>query len=144
MDGLFTDQSFLHMFNFPLEKGNPATALAEPNGLVLKHEAAQKIFGEREALGQTITVKGYGEFVVTGVLKKLPSKTHFEFEMLGSMTAIPGFERQGVVSASLDDWNNYYGSYIYFKLKEEKDTDEVNRALTEINKKYYTGLKLET
>lgn len=144
MQGLFADQSFLQVFNFPLERGNPATALTEPNGVVLKHEAAEKIFGNREALGQTISVSGYGEFVVTGVLKKFPSKTHFEFEMLGSMTALPGLEKQGILSPSIDDWNNYYGNYIYFKLKEGKDIGEVEQALADVSKKYYANLKLET
>jgi putative ABC transport system permease protein len=144
MQGLFVDQSFLNVFNFPLEKGNPATALSEPNSLVLRQEAAKKIFGDREAVGQTISVSGYGEFVVTGVLKEIQGKTHFEFEMLGSMTAMPGYEKQGIVSESLDNWNNYYGNYIYFKLKEGKDISEVERALAEINKKHYANLKLET
>jgi putative ABC transport system permease protein len=144
VDGLLVDPSFLHVFNFPLEKGNPANALAHPNGLLLTKNAEKRIFGGRESLGQTVTISGYGEFVVTGVLKEFPSKTHFEFEMLGSLNALPSFEKQGIISPALDNWNNYYGNYVYFKLKEGKDVAEVERALTEINKKYYTNLTLET
>lgn len=142
--GLFADPDFLQVFNFPLEKGNLATVLAEPNGLVLTHSAAKKIFGDREGLGQTITISGYGEFTVTGILKPFLSKTHFEFEALGSMAAIPALELQGIISPSTDNWNDYYSNYVYLKLKEGKDVREVADALASINRKYYSNLKLET
>jgi putative ABC transport system permease protein len=144
LNGLLVDPAFLTVFNFPLEKGNPSTVLKEPNSMVLTHDAAEKLFGKREAVGQTLTFNGFGEFVVTGVLKPFPSKTHFEFEMLGSANAIPSLEKQGILSASTDNWNDYYGNHVYFKLKPGKDISEVNRALSEISKKYYSGLKLET
>ena len=67
--GLFADPSFLEVFNFPMETGNPATALTEPNRIVLTHEAAEKIFGKNEPLGQNVTLVGYGEFQVSGVLR---------------------------------------------------------------------------
>jgi len=141
--GIMADPSFLTVFNFSLEKGNPATALNEPNSLVLTTEAAERIFGKTEPLGQTLTISRYGEFVVTGVLKKFISKTHFEFEILGSTSALPALERDGIVGPSLNDWNNYYSSYVYFKLKEGKNIDEVENALEEIYGKHYAGLKLE-
>ena len=144
LQGLIVDPSFLAVFNFPLEKGNPATALHERNGLVLTQESAEKIFGKHEPLGQTLTLSGYGEFVVTGVLKKFISKTHFEFEALASTAALPAFEKDGTVGATTDNWNDYYGSYIYFKLQEGHVPEEVEKALGAMAKKYYSDLKLET
>lgn len=144
VEGLLVDPSFFEVFNFPLEKGNPVTALSEPNGLVITQQTAERIFGKTEPLGQTLSLNGYGEFTVTGVLKEFASKTHFEFQVLGSTSALPALEQAGIVSATSDDWNNYYGSYIYFKLKEGSSVTEVEEALTAVSKKYYAGLKLET
>lgn len=144
LSGLIVDPSFLNVFNFPLEKGNPATALNEPNNLILTGESAERIFGTQEPLGQTLSLSGYGEFTVTGVLKKFPSKTHFEFGALASTAALPIWERDGIVGSSLDNWNNYYGNYIYFKLKPGRTEQEVNEALAALYKKYYANLKLET
>lgn len=142
--GLMADPSFLEVFNFPLEKGNPATALNDPNSLVLTMEAAQKIFGDRDPMGQTLTLSGYGEYQVTGVLKKFPGKTHFEFEILGSASALPLMEKENKVMPSVDDWNNYYTGYVYFKLKPGRQPAEVEKALAEMAAKYYANLKLET
>lgn len=146
MNGLMVDPSFLEVFNFPLQEGNPATALAEPNGLVLTQQAAKKIFGRSDPIGQTLSISGYGDFMVTGVLQEFAGKTHFEFEMLGSSTALPAIEKgrdkKIVYETSLDNWNNYFTNYIYVKLKEGQNTAGVEQALAEISKKYYNGLKL--
>lgn len=146
MNGLMADASFLEVFNFPLQNGNAATALAEPNGLVLTEKAAEKIFGKSEAIGQTVSISGYGDFTVTGVLQEFASKTHFQFEMLGSTTALPAIEMaketKNVYETSVDNWNNYFTNFIYVKLKEAQNTAEVEQALAEISKKYYTGLAL--
>ena len=141
--GLFADPSFLRVFNFPLDRGNPATALNEPNSIILTKQAAERIFGKTEPLGQTLTLGGYGEFIVTGVLAEFTSKTHFEFDVMTSTSAIPLLERSGVMSASTDDWNNYYANLVYFKLKEGRTTAEAEQALQEINARNYAGLKLE-
>lgn len=142
--GLIVDPAFLQVFNFQLAKGNPATALSQPNNLILTHESAEKLFGTHEALGQTISISGYGELTITGVLKKFPGKTHFEFEALASSAAIPIWEKDGIIGESTDNWNDYYSNYTYFKLKEGKTIEEVNAALAVISKKYYANLKLET
>jgi putative ABC transport system permease protein len=144
VSGLIVDPSFLQVFNFQLEKGNPATALTQPNNLILTQQTAERIFGTRNPLGQTMSVSGYGEFIVTGVLKKFPGKTHFEFEVLTSSTAIPVWEKDGILGSTIGNWNNYYGNYIYFKLKEGRTPDEVAQVLPAIVKKYYSNLKLET
>lgn len=144
VQGLIVDPAFLTVFNFPLDRGNPATALAEPNNVILTAETAERIFGKVEPLGQSFTINGYGEFVVSGVLKKTDNKTHFEFQLLASTKAIPGFEKDEIIRPIQEDWNNYYGSYTYFKLKEGHTTSEVETALKEIVDTYYSGLQLET
>lgn len=144
VSGLIVDPSFLQVFNFQFENGNPTTALSQPNNLVLTQQAAARIFGERDPLGQIMSISGYGEFTVTGVLKKFPGKTHFEFEALASSTAIPIWEKNGVIGSSIGNWNNYYGSYVYFKLKEGHTPEEAAEVLPDIVKKYYSNIKLET
>jgi putative ABC transport system permease protein len=142
--GIMTEPAFFEVFNFPLEKGNPGTALQDAKGIVLTHSAAEKLFGRQEPLGQTITVGKYGEFHVTGVLQPFISKTHFEFEIIGSMKALPLLEKQGITSAALENWTNYYAGYTYFTLKQGRTEDEADRALASISSKYYAGIKLET
>ena len=144
LNGLFVDASFLQVFNFPLAQGDAAKALTDAKSMVLTHHAATKIFGDQVPLGQTITINGYGDFTITGVLKPFPSKTHFEFEALASFDALPALERQGRLSPSLENWNNYYSGYVYVKLKKGRLPSEVEAALKNISKTNYANLALET
>ncbi|MFM9986364.1 MAG: ABC transporter permease, partial [Flavobacteriales bacterium] len=141
--GLLVDPSFLDLFNFPFQKGDPSTALTSPNSLVLTIQAAEKIFGTVDPIGQTISIGRHGEFTITGVLQELKDKTHFDFEMLCSISTLPVLEKSKSVSPSLDNWSAYYNNYVYLKLKDGHNTEEVEQALAEINKKYCVGLKSE-
>ncbi|MCW5912461.1 MAG: ABC transporter permease [Cyclobacteriaceae bacterium] len=139
--GLLVDPSFLEVFNFPFQKGNPATALALPNSLVLTKQTAEKIFGTTDPIGQTISIARYGDFTITGVLQEFASKTHFEFEVLCSISTLPVLEKNKAVSHSLDNWSAYYNNYVYIKLKDGRNADEAEQALAEINRKHCIGLK---
>lgn len=144
LKGLFVDPSFLQVFNFPFEKGNPATALTDGNNLVLTRQTAEKIFGTTDPLGQTISIKGYGEFTITGVLQDLKGKkTHFEFEALCSLSTLSILEKKNIVSTSLDNWSAYDNNYIYVKLKDGQKNIEIEQALAEISRKFCVGLKSE-
>lgn len=141
LKGLIADPSFLKVFNFPFLKGDPATALAAPNSLVLTKQSAEKVFGTTEPIGQIISLKGRGDFTITGVLQEFDGKTHFEFEMLCSISTLPVLERSGAVSPTPGNWSTYYNNYVYIKLKDGRNADEAKQALAEINKRYCIGLK---
>ncbi|HVY75067.1 MAG TPA: ABC transporter permease [Puia sp.] len=80
--GNFTDSGFLRMFSFPLVKGNPSTALASLNRLVLTESGARKLFGDEDPMGKTVKVDSNNYFTVAGVLKDLPNNTQFHFDYL--------------------------------------------------------------
>jgi len=80
LHGEFADSDFLKMFSLPLLGGNPATALNNPNGIVLTQQLAIKLFGNEDAMGKIVRIDSADNFLVTGVLKDLPPNTRFNFE----------------------------------------------------------------
>jgi len=46
----FSEPTIFTVFNFPLVKGDPATALNEPNSIVLTEEMANKYFGHEDPI----------------------------------------------------------------------------------------------
>ena len=80
--GYLTDPGFFHLFTFPFIKGDPATALNTPRGVVLTERLAKKLFGDVDPMGQTVSVDSTTNFIVTGVMKDQPSNTKFRFEYL--------------------------------------------------------------
>lgn len=101
-DGSYADPAFLTMFSFPLLQGDPATALANPQSIIITRQLAERIFGGENPVGQTIQFddvyqKTTRDLVVTGVLANIPENTHFKvkgenlFEFLVPWQLAPGW-----------------------------------------------------
>jgi len=82
IEGAVVDQAFLKMFSFPFEQGNPDGQLSNVSSIVITDKLAKKLFGDSNAINKTIKINNANNFVVTGVLKDLPSNTRFSFEYL--------------------------------------------------------------
>ncbi len=113
-DLLFTDANVFKVFDFPLIKGDPRTALQKPDSIVLTEAMAWKYFGDREPLGQTLTVSGR-TYKVTGVLKHTNHRSHLQFDFLAS----PVKEK---------DWFEH-DYYTYLLLQDKLAVAELERQL---------------
>ncbi len=107
------DSTFFTFFDFPLLKGNPRTALRDPNSVVLTETTAKKYFGDANPMGQSLTIgQNKSHATVTGVMKDIPDNTMLKASMIVSMSTITG---QG--GNTLDNqWGNY-GPYAFVLLK---------------------------
>ena len=89
------EENFFKVFSFPFLKGDPKTALKEPNTMVLTASTAKRYFGDADPIGKMIEVRqttGTSDpFVVTGVLEDIPTQSHLQFDMLGSITSVKQF-----------------------------------------------------
>ncbi len=98
------DSTFFQLFSFPLLEGNPATALKEPNSIVLSKDVAIKFFGNADALGQVLNLKindTFQPFVVRGIMKKFPINSSIQAEVL-----VPkNFFGSGKID---DSWLNFF------------------------------------
>ncbi len=83
--GFYADSTVFEVFSFSLLKGNPQTALVPPNAIVVTEAFAQKYFGDKEPLGQTLTFDNQNQYLVTGVIRNVPAHSHFTFDFLVSM-----------------------------------------------------------
>ena len=130
------DSTLLTMFGFGLLYGNPHTALAAPNGLVITAEKALKFFGKTDVLNQTLTVEtplaGKHDYLVTGVLNPLPenSVTHLLTEVNELFMAPGGLSAFG---ADLTVWANPY-IVTYVELQPGVSPEQLQRPLAQLIK----------
>jgi putative ABC transport system permease protein len=136
MDGYFADPDFFEIFNFPFVQGNKATAITNPNTIVISETEAKKIFGNTEPMGEMLQIEGYGSFLVTGVFKNLPENTHFEFEAIASYSSLESKQKTGFIDNE-EGWKSFHGSYVYFRLREESKPDNIEGYLNQIAKDRY-------
>lgn len=90
----YADSSVFSIFSWPLNQGHPETALTQPNSIVLSESMAKKYFGGENPLGKILVVnpKEHGrdgrliqsttDFLVTGVMKDIPRRSHFTADFL--------------------------------------------------------------
>lgn len=84
----FADNSFFKMFDYPWIAGDPNTALAGPNQVVLTQSMARKYFGDKDPMGQIIQLDDQFPLRVTGVIKAVPANTSQPFLFMVSYETI--------------------------------------------------------
>ncbi|MTJ81404.1 MAG: FtsX-like permease family protein [Telmatospirillum sp.] len=75
---LFVDRSFLKVFRLTLKEGEAGRALERPRSALLSAAAARRLFGDRPALGRTLTIGGQ-DVTVTGVVAPPAPPSIFDF-----------------------------------------------------------------
>ncbi|WP_339793433.1 ABC transporter permease [uncultured Imperialibacter sp.] len=81
---LQADPEIFHVLTFPLIEGDPGTALAAPNSIVLTKTLANKYFGAEQPMGKVLTINEQ-PYQVTGLMNDIPTATDLKFTALVSM-----------------------------------------------------------
>jgi len=108
----FAEPTILTVFNFPLVKGDPATALDEPNSVVITEEMASKYFGNDNPIGKVIETDLYNDgelmlFRVSGIVRDVPHNSHLHFDFLAS------YDSQKDIS---ENFSGFYQHFTYILL----------------------------
>ena len=121
----FADSSFFAVFSgFELLRGDPATALATPYAIVLTEAAAQKYFGNRDPIGQTLQYNGSHTFTVTGILAEIPATSHIRPDFVASLATLP----QVVFDRVFEAWGVFH---TYVVLHPDANPARLAAAYTE-------------
>jgi putative ABC transport system permease protein len=121
------DSSFFDVFTFPFIKGDPKKAFKNINSIVLTKSTAKKYFGNEDPMGKILSVDDFGDMMVSGVIKDVPSNSHFHFDFLISVRTFPGND--------LDASWGWYNFYTYAKLKPHTSIASLTKKVQDIYKR---------
>ena len=139
LTGFFADPEVFEVFEYPLEYGDPKTALVKPHSVVLTHKASRKLFREENPLGQTLTVGDLGLFTVTGVMKESGQKSHIVFEGLASMSTVKSVasaKTGGALPKEMDNWSDFWNGWTYVLIENGNAAEQLKGHLDNIYKKH--------
>lgn len=105
---IFADSTLFDVFTLPMIQGDPRTALAGPGDVVITETMARKYFNTDQAVGRILTVNDSIPYKVTGVIKDIPTQSHFHFDFFVSMASNPESRQNMWVS-------NNFNTYIVLK-----------------------------
>lgn len=127
-NGYYVDSTFFRVFSYHFKYGNSNEALEAPNSIVLSEQVSDKLFGNIDPVGKTITIgMPYGNFVYTvkGVFNTAEVKSHIPAHFFLSMRN----DDVGTWADRQSNWatNNIFHTYI--KLKAGTDVAAFTKKL---------------
>ena len=120
--GRYAQKDFLKMFSFKLAKGDPATALARPDAVVISKKLADKYFKGDNPIGKLIKIENKDNVIVTGVLEEIPDLSSVKFDFLMS------WEQWIKKNDWAKEWGNN-GPGCYVLLAPNTSVDKVNAKI---------------
>jgi len=124
----FTDSSFFEIFTVPFIKGDPKTALSEPDCIVITKEMASKYFGDENPIGKTLSYQNEKNLRITGVSENVPQNSHFHFDFLASLSTLDSQQEQ--------NWLSFHGNYTYILLAKNYPPQQLEEKFPEFKAKY--------
>ncbi len=99
----YTDPGFFKMLSFKLLAGNPDKLFLNKADAVITPEIAEKYFGDRDPIGESITLDVEGEkpYVIAGIIEAPPANSSFDFKILVPQENRPYYDR------NLNNWGNF-------------------------------------
>ncbi|MBU8892472.1 MAG: ABC transporter permease [Bacteroidales bacterium] len=116
--GIYSTKEFFDIFTFKILKKQKDSLLTDLNEIILTQETAEKLFGEKDPLGETINLNLDHDYIVSGIIQNTPTNSHFSFDFLINYKSIQ----------SIKDSENVWGSfscYPFIKIASEAIPDTV-------------------
>jgi putative ABC transport system permease protein len=126
---LIVDPDVFKVFSFKLLRGDPQTALLEPNTVVITEDTARRIFKEEDPVGKILRGPDSEIYTITGVAENITENSHIQFDMLISIMEM---RSQPV------EWDNYdHYSPTYVLLRQNADPKALASKLPAHTRKYF-------
>ena len=126
-DAAIAGEDFFQMFTFPFIKGDPQTVFTNANSVVLTQTLAEKYFGTKNPMGETVLFENRIELMVTGIIEDVPNNSHMQFDLLVSPVPFVGVDRMQTWSMDVD---------AYVLLPEQADPQQVESKISGTIVKY--------
>ncbi len=124
---IFADSTLFKVFTLPMIDGDPNTALVDPYSLVINERTAKKYFNTTLAVGKNLIINDTANFKITGVIKDIPSQSHFNYDFFISMASLPESRKNNWIS------NNFN---TYLLLKNGADPKKLESQMGVLIQKY--------
>ena len=122
----FADSTLFDVFTIPLVAGESRTALTSPNTVVISESAAKRHFGNQDPMGQTLVFNNTEVFKVAGVMRNMPTNSHFYSDYFLTMLS-DGYQWGQWLS------NNHH---TYIVLREGTDYRQFEKNFDAVIEKY--------
>lgn len=127
---IYADSGIFNIFSFNMLHGNPKKAFSDPYSIVLTEEYAKKFFGDKNPVGEVLTLHHSHEFKVTGVIE---NEDHFHMDIgaIGNFACLGDLRNDKNFFDHWDTWNHP----TYILLNKNHDAERLENKINN----YFTG-----
>lgn len=124
---VYADNDLFKIFTLPFVAGDAASALTDPNSIVITRSCAEQFFPGADALGKILLKDNNVPYKVTGIVEDIPETSHFHFRMFLSM--------EGLDESKNGNWiGGPYNTYVL--LRNAGDASTLEAKLPGMVEKY--------
>lgn len=125
----FADPQFFDHFSFKLLAGHKEV-FKDKSKVIISEEFAKKYFGDRDPIGQQLTIRRNDEiidqFIIGAVAEKMPRNSSFRFNIIAQYENLLDFYKEKEY-----DWNTEIRPVLYVKLSDPGTAKEIEKSLQE-------------
>ncbi len=129
-DGYVVSDHFFDIFSWQFVKGNAATALKDPNSIVLTDDAAKAFFGNADPINKVLTIDNNRSVKVTAIVKRPPNNSTFEFDWITPFNYDDSDTRHAMNEWINSSWN------VFIQTVPGVDTAVLNKNITAIKRSH--------
>lgn len=141
--GLWVDEHFLEIFDFPLLASEGLKLLDEPSEIVLSRSLAERYFpmardNFEAIIGEEIRVDRYeNAFKIVGICEDVPANSLLDFDLLLSYATAVKYWGEGADNSWT--WSDYYH---YLELEPDTDVAALETKFTDFSQRHFRGTEV--
>lgn len=124
--GITSSDNFFEVFSWEFIQGNKATALPDPNSIVLTETAAEALFGDEDPMHKTVKLDNSKELTVSAILKDVPTNSTFQFDYIHAFNYSDENLKRSMTNWTNSSWN------IFLQVHPGTDEKALSENITEL------------
>ena len=126
--GYVVSEHYFDVFSWKFLKGNAATALKDPNSIVLTESAAKAFFGNEDPINKVLRFDNTHDVKVTAILEDVPGNSTFQFDWI-----TPFNYNDEDTKRAMNEWVNSSWN-VFVQAAPGTDTAQLNKSITKIKR----------
>ncbi|GAB3316567.1 ABC transporter permease [Larkinella ripae] len=130
----FSPPQFLEMIDVAWVAGSARTSLSRPDQVVIDEPTARRFFGGGAAMGKTLRLNNQIDLVVSGIIRKMPVNTEFQFQVVASRETLKRIRQEFKNEEHWGGGDSMHHGYVV--LKPGVSAAAVEAALTKMARQH--------
>ncbi|MES1221060.1 MAG: ABC transporter permease [Bacteroidota bacterium] len=136
--GYFVNEKFFDVFTWKFLQGSAATALNDPNNIVLTRSAAKVFFGNADPINKILRIDNTRDAKVTAVVEDVPGNSTLQYDFL-----MPFNYNDEGTKRSMENWQNSSWA-VYLQVAPGTDMKLLDKKISDLKSKRDPNDKIST